>query len=114
MRWRRPRAASSGRRADREEAQAARARLADDGQSAAGLRHHRLVRAAAPAGTPKEIVDKLHAATTKALANAEVKEKLAGVGLTPMPMAPADLQKFIVSEITKWTQLTKDAGIEPE
>ena len=69
---------------------------------------------AAPKGTPKDVVDKLHAATTKALASPEVKEKLAGVGLTPMPMAPGEVQKFIVSEITKWTQLTKDAGIEPE
>ena len=69
---------------------------------------------AAPAGTPKDIVDKLYAATNKALATAEVKEKLAGVGVTPMPMTPAEVQKFIVSEITKWTQLTKDAGIEPE
>ncbi len=69
---------------------------------------------AAPAGTPKDIVDKLHAATTKALATAEVKEKLAGVGITPMPMTPAELQRFIVAEIAKWTKLTKEAGIEPE
>jgi tripartite-type tricarboxylate transporter receptor subunit TctC len=69
---------------------------------------------AAPAGTPKDIVDKLHAATTRALGTAEVKEKLAGVGITPMPMTPAELQKFIVAEIAKWTRLTKEAGIEPE
>jgi len=69
---------------------------------------------AAPAGTPKDIVDKLHAATTKALGTAEVKEKLAGVGITPMPMTPAELQRFIVAEIAKWTKLTKEAGIEPE
>ena len=69
---------------------------------------------AAPAGTPKPIVDKLHAAATAALAQPDVKEKLAGIGLAPMPMTPAELSKFITTEVTKWTRLTKEAGIEPE
>jgi tripartite-type tricarboxylate transporter receptor subunit TctC len=68
----------------------------------------------APAGTPKDIVDKLHAATIKALADPDVKTKLAGIGIAPMPMNPAELQRFIVAEIEKWTRLTKEAGIEPE
>jgi tripartite-type tricarboxylate transporter receptor subunit TctC len=68
----------------------------------------------APAGTPAPIVDKLHAATIKALADPEVKTKLAGIGIAPMPMNPAELQRFIVAEIGKWTKLTKEAGIEPE
>ncbi|HYM48492.1 MAG TPA: tripartite tricarboxylate transporter substrate binding protein [Burkholderiaceae bacterium] len=68
----------------------------------------------APAGTPKSIVDKLHAATTKALASAEVKDRLATIGIAPMPMTPEELSRFIVSEVGKWTRLTKEAGIEPE
>jgi len=68
----------------------------------------------APAGTPPEIVNKLSTTTLKALESPEVKEKLAGIGLGPMPMNPAELQKFIVAEVTKWTKLTKEAGIEPE
>jgi tripartite-type tricarboxylate transporter receptor subunit TctC len=68
----------------------------------------------APAGTPKPIVDKLHAATTKALAQPEVKDRLATIGIAPMPMTPDELSRFIVSEVGKWTRLTKEAGIEPE
>ena len=68
----------------------------------------------APANTPKPIVDKLHAATAKALASAEVRDKLAGIGLAPMPMTPEELSRFIVSEVDNWTRLTKEAGIEPE
>jgi tripartite-type tricarboxylate transporter receptor subunit TctC len=68
----------------------------------------------APAKTPKDIVDKLHGAATKALAEPEVKEKLATIGLAPMPMTPAELSRFISTEIVKWTRLTKEAGIEPE
>jgi tripartite-type tricarboxylate transporter receptor subunit TctC len=69
---------------------------------------------AAPAGTPKTIVEQLHAASVKALAQPEVKEKLAGIGIAPMPMTPEELSRFIVSEVTKWTRLTKEAGIEAE
>ena len=69
---------------------------------------------AAPAGTPKAIVEQLHAASVKALAQPEVKEKLAGIGIAPMPMSPDELSRFIVSEVTKWTRLTKEAGIEAE
>ena len=69
---------------------------------------------AAPAGTPPDIVNKLSAATLKALESPEVKEKLAGIGLAPMPMNPAELQRFIVAEVGKWTKLTKEAGIDPE
>ena len=68
----------------------------------------------APAGTPKPIVDKLYAATTKALTSAEVRDKLATIGIAPMPMTPDELSRFIVSEVAKWTRLTKEAGIEPE
>ncbi len=68
----------------------------------------------APAGTPQPIVDKLHAATTKSLAQPDVKDKLATIGIAPMPMTPAELSRFINTEIVKWTRLTKEAGIEPE
>jgi tripartite-type tricarboxylate transporter receptor subunit TctC len=68
----------------------------------------------APAGTPKEIVDKLQVATTKALGQAEVKEKLATIGIAPMPMTPEELHRFMAAEVSKWIRLAKDAGIEPE
>ncbi|MBC8022037.1 MAG: tripartite tricarboxylate transporter substrate binding protein, partial [Burkholderiales bacterium] len=42
----------------------------------------------APAGTPKAVVDRLNAEVLKALASAEVKEKLAVLGAEPMPMSP--------------------------
>lgn len=69
---------------------------------------------AAPANTPKAIVDTLHGAATKALAQPDVKERLAGIGIAPMPMTPTELSQFISAEVVKWTKLTKDAGIEAE
>ena len=67
-----------------------------------------------PAGLPKEVVDKLDAATEQALKQADLKGRLANVGITPMAMAPEQLKSFIASEITKWTRIVKDANIQPE
>ena len=69
---------------------------------------------AGPANMPKAVVDKLNAATTKALASAETKEKLANIGLAPMPLAPEALKGFMASEVTKWQRLAKEANIERE
>ena len=69
---------------------------------------------AGPAGMPKDIVDKLSAATLKAVQTAEVKEKLGTIGLAPAPMSSAELGRFIDSEIVKWIRLAKEAGVEPE
>ena len=68
----------------------------------------------APAGTPPEIVQRLHDVTVKGIAKAEVKEKFAGIGVDVAPMNPAELAKFIQSEIAHWAKLVKLAGIQPE
>lgn len=67
-----------------------------------------------PAGLPKDIAEKLSAAVQTALQQAEVKNRLALFGLSPMPMAPEQLKAFIGSEIPKWARMAKDANIQPE
>jgi tripartite-type tricarboxylate transporter receptor subunit TctC len=67
-----------------------------------------------PAKLPKPVIDKLHAATAKALGQADVKERLASVGLAPMALTPEQLKAFMTSEVAKWQRLAKEAGIEPE
>ncbi len=67
-----------------------------------------------PAGLPKDVVDKLNAATSQALKQPELKDKLGNIGLSPMPMSPPELKTFIGAEIVKWTQIVKDANIQPE
>lgn len=67
-----------------------------------------------PAGIPKDVVAKLSSATTDALKKPDTKEKLAAIGLSPMPLGPDQLQTFISTEITKWARLVKEANIQPE
>ncbi|HUQ27355.1 MAG TPA: tripartite tricarboxylate transporter substrate-binding protein [Usitatibacter sp.] len=68
----------------------------------------------APKGTPADVVAKLQAAVLKALAKAEVKEKLAIIGMVPAPLTSAQTQTFVEGEVGKWGQLIKEAGIQPE
>ena len=68
----------------------------------------------APAGTPAEIVQRLHDVTVKGIAKAEMKEKFAAIGVDVSPMNPTELAKFIQSEIAHWAKLVKLAGIQPE
>ena len=68
----------------------------------------------APAKLPDAIVQRLHEANMKALANPEIKEKFALVGTDVSPMAPAELARFIQAEVANWAKLVKLAGIQPE
>ena len=68
----------------------------------------------APAGTPPEIVARLHQITAAALAKPDVVARLATLGTDVAPMNPEQLGAFIRSEIAKWARLTREAGIEPQ
>jgi tripartite-type tricarboxylate transporter receptor subunit TctC len=71
----------------------------------------------APRGTPKEIVAKLNAAVISALAEPQVRQRLADIGqdIFPRgrqnPQALAELQK---AEIEKWWPIIKESGIKAE
>jgi tripartite-type tricarboxylate transporter receptor subunit TctC len=67
-----------------------------------------------PKGLPKEIAQKLHDATAKALAKPELQAKLAAVGFTPALLGPAQSPAFLKAEVDKWAALVKKAGIVPE
>lgn len=65
----------------------------------------------APKNTPQPIVEKLYAQIQKALADPAVKERIAEDSGVPMNMPLADIKPFVQSEITKWADVVKRAGI---
>ena len=67
-----------------------------------------------PAKTPPAIVQKLHAATVKALGEPEVKERLAKLGADPMPMSMPEFEAFMRSEVDDAMRIAKAAGIKPQ
>ncbi|WP_280188878.1 Bug family tripartite tricarboxylate transporter substrate binding protein [Delftia sp. PS-11] len=68
----------------------------------------------APAGTPKPIVDRLHAEIMKIVATPEVQARLKSFGMLPSSMTPAQLADFQKAEVAKWGQVIKAAGIKAE
>jgi tripartite-type tricarboxylate transporter receptor subunit TctC len=64
-----------------------------------------------PAGTPKDIVARLHAEIVKALGDADVREKLNAQGLTPRGSSPEELRKATAEQLAKYARLMKAAGI---
>ncbi len=65
-----------------------------------------------PAKTPRDIVDKLHQETQKALHGPGVPEKLAQQGVDPMPITPAAFDAQIKREIDAILALTKAANLK--
>jgi tripartite-type tricarboxylate transporter receptor subunit TctC len=66
----------------------------------------------APAGTPKEIVDKLHDETAKTLALPTVRKKFDELGFEAVGNTPAEFAAVIKKEIPEWAKVIKDADIK--
>ncbi|HVY58498.1 MAG TPA: tripartite tricarboxylate transporter substrate binding protein [Xanthobacteraceae bacterium] len=67
---------------------------------------------AAPKGTPRPIIEKLHAAVVKALNDPEIKAALVRDGAEPMPSkTPEEFGAFMKSEGIKWQKVAKQAGL---
>jgi len=67
----------------------------------------------APAGTPKEIIDRLGTEIRKILAMPEVLQRLERLGVEATPAGPEEFGALIRSELKRWNQLVRDAGIKP-
>lgn len=69
----------------------------------------------APAGTPKEIVERLNREMAAVLAMPEVQKQIDATGYELLrQMTPAEFGKYIAAESVHWGKLAKSAGIEPE
>ncbi len=68
----------------------------------------------APAGTPKEVVVRLHAAATRAMADPAMVRQLAALGIEPAISTPAEFTALISSEIARWARIVKSSGARIE
>jgi tripartite-type tricarboxylate transporter receptor subunit TctC len=66
-----------------------------------------------PARTPREIVEKFHAAGVKLLADTAMQENLRRLGIEPLPMTPEEMDAFVAREVAENLDLIKAAGIKP-
>ncbi|MBV8535362.1 MAG: tripartite tricarboxylate transporter substrate binding protein [Alphaproteobacteria bacterium] len=64
----------------------------------------------APAGTPREVVDRLNGALVKAAGAADMRAKLAEDGFDVTTDTPGEFRTFIAAEIAKWADVIRRSG----
>ena len=64
----------------------------------------------APAGTPKPVVDRLNAAIGRAIAEPEIRQRLAAAALEPFILGADDFALFVRAETAKWDAVVKRSG----
>jgi tripartite-type tricarboxylate transporter receptor subunit TctC len=68
----------------------------------------------APKGVPADIVDILNKQVTAAVADPQIKAKLAALGTVPAPMMPGDYGVYLTKETEKWAKVIKAADLKPQ
>jgi tripartite-type tricarboxylate transporter receptor subunit TctC len=69
---------------------------------------------AAPAKTPRPIIERLHAEVIKVLNSPDIRDRLKGLGADTVGTTPEQYTAFIQEEIIKWGKVIKAAGIKGE
>jgi tripartite-type tricarboxylate transporter receptor subunit TctC len=63
-----------------------------------------------PAGLPRDVVSRLHAAVKKSLADPKVTQRLAELGVQGRDMTPEEFTAFVANQVKEWYQPVKDSG----
>ena len=67
----------------------------------------------APAGTPVDIIDKLHRESVRILALPDVRKRFDELGIEVIGNTPAEFAAVIAAETPQWAKVIRDAGIKP-
>lgn len=65
-----------------------------------------------PVATPRPVIEKLHALSTRALSSPDIQAKLVSLGIDPEPMNLQQLSDKLISEFDRWGRVVKAAGIK--
>ncbi len=68
----------------------------------------------APAGTPREIINRISSETAKIVASPEIHARFEALGIEGVGSTPAEAAKFLDEEIAKWAKVINVAGVKPE
>jgi tripartite-type tricarboxylate transporter receptor subunit TctC len=68
----------------------------------------------APAGTPRAVIDRIHAVLVKHLTDSETRRQMESLGNEPAGEGPDEYAAFLRAEMEKWGNVAKAAGIKPE
>ncbi len=68
----------------------------------------------APAGTPRDIVNRISAETAKAVQSTDIRSRFEQIGIEPVGNSPEQAGKFLNDEIVKWANVINTAGVKAE
>ena len=68
----------------------------------------------APKNTPADVIDKLNREINAALADPDIKARLADLGGTPLSGSPAEFGKLVAEETEKWAKVVRFSGAKAE
>ncbi len=68
----------------------------------------------APAGTPRAVIDLLHQTISRISSSPDIKERMSGMGMTPINSTPEQFAALIKTELQTWAKVIKTAGIKPQ
>ena len=68
----------------------------------------------APAGTPRDIVNRVNAETNRIMEVPDVRTRLAALGMEPSLMTPAQFGELLRDDLKRWTKIIREAGIKGE
>jgi tripartite-type tricarboxylate transporter receptor subunit TctC len=68
----------------------------------------------APKGTPAEVISRVHAETSRALALPDVKDRLAQAALQPVGSTPQEFEALMRADLERWTAVAKELKLEPQ
>lgn len=68
----------------------------------------------APAGTPRPIINKLHAEVVKIIRAPDSQERLANVGAMPVANTPEQFAEYLRNDVAKWAKVVKEHGIKAD
>lgn len=67
-----------------------------------------------PTGTPRAVIQRIHADTNEVLRGKDVQDRLAGMGAEPMVLTLEGFEEMVASDIRKWGKVTRDSGATAE
>ncbi len=65
----------------------------------------------APAGTPKDIIDKVHAQVARILQQPDIRERIVALGGEPVGNSPAEFAAIIHNDVVKWKKVAAAANV---
>ncbi|MDB5900297.1 MAG: h16 [Ramlibacter sp.] len=65
-----------------------------------------------PAGTPRDIVNKLHGEIARLMNDPDMKERMVGLGVEPAPGTPDQLATLMRDDLVRWSKIVKDSGAQ--